>query len=183
MSRIILEGPDGGGKTTLLKVLTEAFPNVPVREKFVDSVNYTDPNTLFDRAFYDMMHTTSGMQFYDRHPFISELVYGPQLRGHLPTPVWSSTRMRDIVRKLANTSLVIWCQPSRERLTSSVTSAEQMNGVTSRIEHIAAAYDAVRALWPGARTLMYDFDHSCHLSHVKLGVGMYIAEHNRLEGI
>lgn len=181
MSRIIIEGPDGSGKTSLLGKLIERFPDLPIYPKLVDSVSYTNPNTLFDRACKSIRDTQEGITFFDRHPFISEFVYGPQVRGELPTSVWSSSRARDVVRRMSDTSLVIWCRPSNERLTSSVTRAEQMNGVTARIHHIAASYDAVRALWPGSRTLVYDFDHECHLSRIFLGVQLYIAESNRME--
>jgi predicted HAD superfamily Cof-like phosphohydrolase len=69
MTIIVLEGPDNSGKSTLAKILSEAF-NIPVkhsegREKYPGEINERVKRYLDDPKPI----------IYDRHPVVSQLIY------------------------------------------------------------------------------------------------------------
>lgn len=152
---IICEGPDGGGKSTLVRQLSVEF-SLPVHERAVDSAQKVMVPNLFDWAYRDV--TTMPEQplsVYDRHCMISEYVYGPICRSKLPEG-FATTAAHNLVRVMAPLVLVVVCRPPNERLTSSVSASRDTREVRTHIERIAAAYDAMRVFWPG-QIITYDY--------------------------
>lgn len=151
---IIVEGPDGGGKSSLCGKLAAEL-GVPVHERASHGVDGPVAN-LFDWAYRDVLTMAEQpISIYDRHPLISEYVYGPVVRGTLPDG-FVTTTAHAMIRMMAGQSLVVLCRPSNERLRSSVSAQRDMPGVTERIDEIASAYDAVRMFWPG-QIITYDY--------------------------
>lgn len=75
---IILEGPDGSGKTELAIKLSVDL-NLPIAEKVVSS----EARGLVDLVDWVEVNLKGGFQrrIFDRHRLISEMIYGPLLRG------------------------------------------------------------------------------------------------------
>lgn len=106
---IIVEGPDGAGKTTLIRSLCDALA-IPVAPRVVSK----GAEAMTDLVKWTEHNLAQGFQpvLYDRHRLISEPIYGPLLRGH-PSPgfgnyAWLSeqqARFRDIA------PVVIACLP------------------------------------------------------------------------
>ena len=176
---IIIEGPDGSGKTNLIGRLADRF-QLKVHEKFVHSTDYEGSSgDLFQRACLDIVDRPNELTIYDRHPLISEYVYGPIIRGKLPALVWAGPVARQMVERLASNSLVVWCRPPNERLHSTVSTERDMTGVSTHIDAIAGVYDALRVMWPGLNAIPYDYTKKFDLDYVYSRIQIYIAEWNK----
>lgn len=77
---IVVEGPDGSGKSTLVKRLSDAL-DLPVAPRAVNSnAVYTD-----QLDYWVERHNKLGFQpmLFDRHQLVSHLMYGPTMRRKL----------------------------------------------------------------------------------------------------
>lgn len=151
---IILEGPDGGGKTTLLKRLSEFYPSIPVHARASEGVD-GPVKDLYEWAHDDVSTWFGqGLHFYDRHPLISEYIYGPLVRGGMDDR-FHTTELR---RRLARRALVIVCLPPLAVVRRAVSAERDMPGVTTHIDAIWHSYAALRATWPVSTGLIfYDY--------------------------
>jgi hypothetical protein len=156
MKRIILEGPDGSGKTTLREQLIEMFPQLIVMPSFKDSrgkLSY--PEWLKKQMFMDK---EIGILLYDRF-YYSELVYGPILRGKvdIPQPLKVTT-----ARVLEDTAFLIYCNLDYSELVKYVTTQPQMEGVLPNLGEIYRSFeriigDVYARYWHSRRYLYYDW--------------------------
>lgn len=154
---IILEGPDGGGKSTLLEQLREQYPHIPLHERACTSQGGPLPTPeLYEWAARDLASWYDAkVHFYDRHPFVSEYIYGPIVRGGFVDRRFHGTTLR---RRLAHHALVIVCLPPLETVRASVSDDKDMPGVTTHIDALWHAYASLRATWPASAGLvMYDW--------------------------
>lgn len=156
---IVLEGPDGAGKTTLLTHLQKLFPYIDTHERFstseggpVDSLDVriaTDMNSMWSRK----------PQFYDRHPFISEFIYGPILRSEIKDGL-NRLEMKTFRDTFYQDSLIILCLPPAYIVDNNVRSdTVQMPGVLSHIGDIYNAYHNFHkhSNFPNDNLVWYDY--------------------------
>lgn len=136
---IILEGPDGAGKTTLLKRLHELFPTIEVHERASDSVDGPVKDVhQWAQADLDSW-AVQPLSFYDRHPMISEPIYGQILRGGCDE--WfSSSEAQTLGTKMVVTGLIIVCLPDVEIARLNIIKDGQMDGVVDQYDTIHEAY-------------------------------------------
>lgn len=151
---VIIEGPDGAGKTTLLgTVQSHGFAPHPRASHSVKG-----PQTNLANWVMDDLCTLAEQppQVYDRHPVISEPIYGPICRGTVPDmfgkPDWLGT-MRGW---LSNHAVLVLCIPPLPHVRRNVGRADQMRGVVEHIEEIWWAYNDVVNAWPG-KVVFYDY--------------------------
>jgi hypothetical protein len=150
--KIILEGPEGSGKSTLGKHL-ETLLYLPL---FHAGSAPKDKAELFNRV--DKIELAE-RGIFDRHPFISENVYGPVLRGDSLLPL---IRPRN--------AFIIYCRPKVEVLLKNPVLEKKWKKSTTvkdivdhRI-HLIERYDRVMArILPD---VTYDF--------IKNGVGICV---------
>jgi hypothetical protein len=146
---IILEGPDGGGKTTLLKQLTSAT-GLPAHERASHSTK--GPRTdLYEWTTQDMLSWhEQPLAIYDRHPLTSEHIYGPTVRGDVrPGFEMSNRELAYMRRHLRRNALVIICLPPLETVRENVAGEiGQMDGVLENIDHIYECYRMMLHIWP-----------------------------------
>ncbi|QEQ93651.1 thymidylate kinase [Streptomyces phage Zuko] len=170
---VILEGPDGAGKTTLLKYLTE-ITNLPIHPKFSSSLG-GPMDELARLVDYDMQGwwnslaaspdhrkewnpcgSLIGSNLFDRHPLISEPIYGLHVRKNIQpeflTP-WFSVAYRDF---LAYDPLVIWCLPPFEAITVNVNPDRDMQGVWANMKRMYDCYTLESLRFPGT-SMVYDY--------------------------
>lgn len=157
---IIVEGPDGAGKTTLIERLSQDL-SLTVAPKFVKSSGEgSGTNDLFGEAYKDVVTMLDRpVMIYDRHPLISEYIYGPIVRGIVP-PDFLTPQARATMRMFEDQVHVIWCLPSLQMCMENVhdqDTIEQMDGVTSNIEAIYSMYHSMRMWWGGNSTSVYDY--------------------------
>lgn len=148
---IVVEGPDGAGKTTLLEKLRDQYPSIPLHERASDGVKGPVPD-IYEWAHRDVHSwARQPLSFYDRHPLISEYIYGPLIRNTIDAR-FHTTPLR---LTLARRALVIVCLPPLAVVRRSVSDERDMPGVTARIDAIWTLYASLRAMWPVATGLHY----------------------------
>lgn len=127
---VIVEGPDGCGKTTLIQDARRGMRNVI-------TVARSGPMALTEMIQF--MHWASSYLFFDdksktyvvhdRYPAISERVYGPILRGK------SLLDGYPLEFGLSKIDAIVFCR------TDPIFDRPQMEGVVDKSREILAAYD------------------------------------------
>lgn len=158
MRHIIIEGPDGGGKTRLKEAVLTAFPSFLPHVRAADSLKGPVLESLANWVTDDLnSHTYAWNSWvYDRHPVISEPIYGPACRGGVPEMFAKAGWVSHMKTQLAHHCLLVICQPPLDVVIDHVKrdGDNQMPGVVDNIELIYAGYR--HAMWPGAM-IRYDY--------------------------
>jgi hypothetical protein len=107
---IVVEGPDGAGKTTLVKRLLEDIPNLELQPRVVSKG--AEAMVDLKQWVVDDLSKGFGPRLYDRHRLISEPIYGPLLRGKMEPGFdqvsWLSQRFRHFA---SLDPVLIFCLP------------------------------------------------------------------------
>lgn len=156
---IIIEGPDGAGKTTLVKRLQEDFPHLPVGERGTTDrkklYTVTVPDTF--RAIKYAVGPYAACRIWDRL-FFSEFVYAPV--GLPPRePMFTLSQTNFIYRMMvALQNPVILCLPPEKAVLQNVLVEEQMSGVVENIRYIHWKYGQMMSdgSFP-PQTVVYDY--------------------------
>lgn len=140
---IVVEGPDGAGKTTLVEVFLEKFPDYSRATKLMNEAGELQED------FHTRAHSPlRPFYIYDRHPVISEPVYGLLFRGEV--------RPTSPHLLLQRSPLVVFLIPSLERLLLQSNANPQLPGLGSQvsIERLREAYLMAYHIWPGPKVLV-----------------------------
>lgn len=154
---IIVEGPDGSGKSTLIRNLGYEHtlwmggarikhPTLGVTWAYPDE---TRSRVQFDRQLQQQLQRVAFDRFH-----ISERVYGPLLRGEQAMDDNTFCQINDEVRR--QRIPVILCLPPYEVAYANVTLAGRERPVYQTDAFLRRAYDEFLALQPWA-TVVYDF--------------------------
>lgn len=167
MNHVIVEGPDGAGKSTLVEHLVDVmgFERHPrasdsVAGPVVDLPEWVEQATkgLFTRP----------PSVFDRHPLISEPIYGhfrPDRPMHprFMNVTWYSMQQA----LLAPHALVIMCLPPLDVVRVNIATADQMPGVVDNIDTIYRMYVEFRLRWLGP-TVVYNYVRGAeHLNNIR----------------
>ena len=156
---IIVEGPDGSGKTTLIQDLQGHFPYLELHPRFCTSKG----GPLDDLAglVYKDVKSRATHFIYDRHPTVSEYVYNTAIPGREVRPAFLTDAMGRVRGRVARHSLMIWCMPPLTEVARNVerNAEDEMPGVVDNIEEIYRQYQMHRLMWPG-RAVTYDYTNS-----------------------
>lgn len=144
---IVVEGPDGAGKTTLIEWITDVFGLTP-QPRVVGS----DTKAMVDLQKWVEDHNSIGWaeplpHLYDRHRLISEFIYGPII-GRKPEPGfdnlgWVATELN---RFYAQQPLLIYCLPPIDVVRRNTHRPDTDNSaVADRIDSIWVAYSRLVA--------------------------------------
>jgi GTPase SAR1 family protein len=153
---IIVEGCDGTGKTTLIQRLQYDFENLEVHPRFATSVEGPLDN-LATRVYDDRYELSTGHWIYDRHPVISEYVYGQLIPERTIDPDFLTAAMGEIHNYVAREAFVIWCIPPFDLVAKNVEAEKQMPGVIENLRKIYTAYQIKHVTWPGYYNTLYDY--------------------------
>jgi hypothetical protein len=182
---IILEGPDGSGKTTLMQelVMDHGFKQRP---RF--STHSGPLDNLYRRVYQDLEKVMSGTEecgVYDRHSLMSEYIYG-QIRPDSeinPDFLWPGAA--DMVRALSSRCLLVLCLPPLHVVTENVLKedTEQMVGVRENIFRMYQAYQVMRIFWPSQnRLITYDYTSDLSRRTAISRINLHRAEWNKHNG-
>lgn len=155
---IIVEGCDGAGKSTLIDALTRTFfPNLKLGPKASTSLggvsHHREPEALSQWVDAEMAHWSDpgyGPRLYDRHPLISEPIYGPVVRNHL-SPQFVNGWYRTRLMTIRHMALVIFVDPGWEAVRDALGSDPegQMPGVVENARAIWYNYRTLNMSWTG----------------------------------
>jgi hypothetical protein len=146
---LIVEGPDGGGKTTFIQELNEVL-GWPIAPRVVAK----DTSTEISLKSWVENNVQQGWQrkIYDRHRLISEPIYGPIVRGCLADGFddfpWYVHQWNMLVNYVQ--PFIIWCLPPIEVVVENVTNDPDNAVVESHIRQIYWQYWSAAAKYPGA---------------------------------
>jgi hypothetical protein len=155
MRHVIVEGPDGSGKSTMVERIHTTL-GLPVHPRASTSkggpVDDLAGWVEADLAWMQGPNTVANV--YDRHPIISEPIYGPSVRG------WAMPGFRAVTDRfqlasrrleIAKYAAVIFCRPPIHVVRANVeaTLDNQMPGVLSALPVIYSGYQQVERHWPG----------------------------------
>lgn len=139
---IIVEGPDGAGKTTLIKQLTEAV-GLDIAPRVVSK----NAEAMVDLRSWVEENVAIGFQpkIFDRHRLISELIYGPALRGE-PEPGFDDLEWltEQLIRFYQARPIIIYCLPSWPVVWNNINSSED-----NRIFHTPTGAAAAKRIYQG----------------------------------
>lgn len=113
---IILEGPDGGGKTILGRRLSAHF-QYPVLKR--------DKQDPFLWAISEMSAwSEKPLRIYDRFPLIGEYIYGPVWRQKIH-PSFDGDEVYPVLERFYRDTLIIYCRPPRQQILINCASFPQ----------------------------------------------------------
>lgn len=139
MSTIIIEGPDGAGKTMLLRKLLKVYPEYSAAPRPCSSLG--GPLCGADLAVYLAQYGSMDSVIYDRHPAISGAVYDAVFHRAPDTAI--GRHLRRAFHWITENARVIYCRPPMDVITRSVVSGPQMAGVARGIYRIVETYDSI----------------------------------------
>lgn len=131
---IIVEGPDGAGKTTLVERIFETFSGLAVMHS--PGPDHDVVERVHEALAYEVKAGNRPV-VHDRL-YWSELIYGEILRGEV---AFNGDQREFIERTLGYLGVpIIFCLPQFDRVHTAVMNSEQMDGVHPAIGTIYQAY-------------------------------------------
>lgn len=143
---IIVEGPDGGGKSTLVQKILDEWSGVQKGPRACTSDEGVDSSTLADWVDLNLSMSVHDDFIYDRYPLFSEPIYGPLIRGRMADGfsdlVWYLGRLSMLALK---EPVIVYCLPPWEDVRSNIEHAHapttsHLKGVLRNAEAIYQQY-------------------------------------------
>jgi hypothetical protein len=153
---IVVEGPDGGGKTTLVNQLAEHL-QLPIAPRVVSK----DTQALVDLKAWTEENVSQGFQevIYDRHRLISEPIYGSILRADFEPGfddlAWYYSMWRQFILEV--NPIIIYCVPPWETVKANLADDEDNVVVKPSARSIYSLYLTFAAQHAGWGALVYDY--------------------------
>lgn len=161
LRHVIVEGPDGSGKTSLIEKLRQNIPHLTHHLKASTSQGGPIPD-LAQWTVTDVQTMASqAPSIYDRHPLISEPIYGSLLRTEQDSKFFNADWISLNLQRASQNSLLLLCMPRFYSIEKNVRASQdnQMGGVVENIETIVHLYNMFYELrvWPGVLAT-YDYE-------------------------
>lgn len=163
---IIVEGPDGAGKTSLIKLMSRAW-DIPVAPRVVSKD--AEAVTNMKRWVEDnVLPATPRNMIYDRHRLISGPIYGSLFRRPaapgFSDPLWMTAMMESFY---SCRPLLVFCLPPLETVRANVWKDVTNRVVWDVVDPMYSAYVARASLEVSQSpfsTVIYDYTLEKHKS-------------------
>jgi hypothetical protein len=158
IKHIVVEGPDGSGKTTLINELLTRMPEAwDLHPRFTHSTNGPHPN-LAQLVRDDMSELSLRVKpwIYDRHPLVGEYIYGPACRGSLAQGFEHNGWRGLMTDRLTDHAVLVLCLPPWHIVNANMMAGQHVAGVMDNAYRIYSDYARVLAEWPGV-VIPYDY--------------------------
>lgn len=163
---LIVEGPDGAGKTTLIEAIQEHFGDIEVAPRVVSK----ETKALVDLEQWVDTNLDGGFQYkiFDRHRLISQPIYGPIMgrTSHgFDKLSWLGPRLARLYREVK--PIIIYCLPDKSTVMHNIVKDPSNEVIAPRISSIYDAYVAKAATdleMHFDSTLVWGYDHSLRVN-------------------
>ncbi|AZS11804.1 polynucleotide kinase [Gordonia phage Nina] len=172
---VLIEGPDGAGKTTLIRHLMEDMPDLRLMDRFCTSKG-GPVDDLFPEVRARSSEFSIPAALFDRHPLWSEYIYSHEL-GRPIAPGFITPTARSLTRVMKQQCMVILCMPPLERVQANLGHEEQMPGVAEHIGRIYEGY-AIRGTQYTGRLYWYDYTHAPSYRDLLNETRQYVSFHH-----
>lgn len=127
---------------------------------------------MSDVSSWDVQPTA----IYDRHPMVSEFIYGPVTRGTMD-PNFFNTEMQQARDRFHEDSLVIFCDPGWEEVIRNLERDphNQMPGVMDNSRRLYLLYKAFAFHYTG-KMRVWDYRQQYHFDALCQAVGIHLDE-------
>lgn len=136
---IIIEGPDGAGKSTLISSLMLKYPRLKMAPRPCTSLG--GPLAGKELARWLEEYGVMPGYLYDRHQCISGPVYDAVLERPVDPQVQSV--LQSVFYDMLSGARVIYCRPPRAEIVRAINDNAQLDGVARKIHEIISTYDAL----------------------------------------
>lgn len=166
--RVVIEGPDGSGKSTLCEHIREK-----IHTYFVMLRHSQRPRTsadLCNSLNWVAKIPTNLDVVIDRHPVISEPIYGGIIR-HSDLFTQSRLKADDFLTQI---NRVVYCRPPVDVILENAKVRPQLEGVRDNLEKIIDAYDRrmqYLAFLPKIEIIIYDYTQPLQMTFEELIFG------------
>lgn len=152
---IVVEGPDGSGKSGIVQRISDQL-KIPIHPRASTSTG-GPVSQIYKWATEDVMSLRwQPFSVYDRHPLISQVIYGPIIRQTVE-PEFYSPHAAGLSRLFANAVLVVYCDPGIDEVLDNVLKGKHMDGVMEHASRLYYAYKTFIHYWPGNRPVVWDY--------------------------
>lgn len=185
---LIVEGPDGGGKTTLVEELT-LLTRWPVAERVVSK----QANAMTDLRVWTTANLREGFQrtIFDRHRLISDPVYRFALPHKQPDPElyeqeWLTSAM-DLFAYID--PIIVFCMPPIEVVRANLEGDKDNDVVRDHMDKIYYAYNVQWAhlrswgKWRFTSVIWYDYTNKEQASRALNELSKVVARRSEFETI
>lgn len=153
---IIVEGPDGSGKSTLVGELVSRLGLIQGTRSTLDRDRLHE--TTVQDSYRAVMAAVNGMDepvIWDRM-FYSDGIYAPIVRDE--ESMFPGTTIEYLHRLvLAMRAPVVICLPPLEVVRANVASSRQLAGVAENIDAIYEAYEMLAREFSPSQCIVYDY--------------------------
>jgi thymidylate kinase len=166
--RIIIEGMDGAGKTTLASALIDRISDMTL-------IPPAGPTTNLTIWWPEQLDRPSDfvVPVHDRFVY-SELVYGPVLRGRLSVDV---NLVNNALWFLRMSAFLIYARPPVQTLKYGFGKQQQMKGVHENFDALLEAYDQQmlqEQSWYKERFTQYSWQREGEIDRIEMLVRNYL---------
>jgi energy-coupling factor transporter ATP-binding protein EcfA2 len=168
-ARVVVEGLDGSGKSTLVSQLQEIFSD---HAYYVRTIG---PKPELGRWWMEQLaiNPLGKFSLHDRF-FYPEIVYGPTLRGKISV---DGPTMQYVSEYLRANAFLVYCRPRVETIELGIRQKEQWPGVRENFHQLLKAYDDVmigETAWYQDRWFRYDWEDIRSLSNLVTALLKYL---------